>query len=543
MQCNIIVFRLRCDNTWYRPIAIGELFYRLAGVIVARRVTHDAAAILSPHQYGVGVSSGAESIAHSLQHSLTDKRTRHALLKADISNAFNSCDRARVLRELYQHPSLSAMFRIADFGYAVPSQLLMQQCEGRHLLSSNGVRQGDPLSAILFCLYIREVLAEVSTRAKVEVVGFFDDINVSGEPEEVMKALAALQTLLPDVGLDFNMAKSHFVYLHDDDAPLRRSVRTALAEHDIEVRTDWVEVVGAVIGRDEDAIRAGVQATFAADAGTAAFFERVQLDDLSAQSAMLVLRQCAVPKMGYALRCLPPPCVAEQATAFDLLVIGAAQSKLRLHDDEAGRRPTAQLLRAPLRYGGFGLTSALRTSPAAYLGSMAAVKAAPAFAKYCQADCPLPATTLLHGWIQGSMASVIEATPECAEHLPASASTFFQHFSSPSPSSTYKTLAHSSTLQHTLSSLANSSDHEASLTRAKQMRGEDEGMSLAHLISVSAKRAWAWKTVLPTSQELELTDKGKPSTASLLVSTSARRPRRARVRYQAPARCVRSPTP
>ena len=416
----------------YRPIAIGELFYRLAGVIVARRVTQHAADILGPHQYGVGVASGAESIVHSLQHSLTDRHTRHALLQVDLSNAFNSCDRARVLRELYQHPTLSAMYRLVDFGYAVPSQLLMQRCEGRHLQSSNGVRQGDPLSAILFCLYIRDVLAQVGTRAEVEVMGFFDDINVSGEPAEVMKALAALQTLLPGVGLQFNLAKSHFVYFHDDDAPLLRSVRATLAEHDIEVRTDWVEVVGAVVGRDEDAIRAGVQATLAADAGTAAFFERVQLDDLNVQSAMLILRQCVVPKMGYALRCLPPSCVAEQATAFDGLVIGAAQSKLRLHNDEARRQPTARLLRAPLRHGGFGLTPALQTSPAAYLGSMAVVKAAPAFAKYSQPDCPLPSTTLLHGWIQGSMASVVGATPECAEHLPASASSFFRHFSTPS---------------------------------------------------------------------------------------------------------------
>jgi hypothetical protein len=106
----------------------------------------DAANILAPHQYGVGVPSGAESIIHSLQHSLTNKDAKLALLQVDISNAFNSCDRARVLRELYQHPKLSAMFRIADFGYAVPSQLLLQGCGGRHLLSSNGVSWVIPYS-------------------------------------------------------------------------------------------------------------------------------------------------------------------------------------------------------------------------------------------------------------------------------------------------------------------------------------------------------------------------------------------------------------
>jgi hypothetical protein len=126
--------------------------------------------------------------------------TKRALLKVDIANAFNSCDRAAV-------PASEAQCNVphADFGYATPSQLL-QRCDGQHLLSSNGVR--DPLSAILFCLYIREVLAEVSIQTKVEVAGFFDDVNVSGEPAEVMKAFDALKTLLPGVGLEFNTAKS-----------------------------------------------------------------------------------------------------------------------------------------------------------------------------------------------------------------------------------------------------------------------------------------------------------------------------------------------
>ena len=47
---------------------------------------------------------------------------------------------------------------------------------------------------------------------------------------------------------------------------------------------------------------------------------------------------------------------------------------------------------------------------------------------------------------------------------------------------------------------------KASLTRAKQMMKVDGGLSFAHLKSVSAPRAWAWKTVVPTTKDLELTD-------------------------------------
>jgi hypothetical protein len=485
-------------NGNYRPIAVGELFYRLAGVIVVRKVTTVAAALLSPHQLGVGVRSGAERIVHSLQHSLTDKQTRRALLQVDISNAFNSCNRARVLRQLYEQPTLSGMWRIADFGYSAPSQLLLQRCEGQHLLSSNGVKQGDPLSAILFCLYLRDVLIQVAAQAEVDVQGFFDDINISGEPVEVMKAFDALQRLLPGVGLEFNTAKSHFAYFHEAEAPLMRSTLTTLAEHNVQVHGDWVEVVGAVIGRDEAAIRAGVAATLGQDTGAAAFFARLQLDDLKVQSAMLILRQCGVPKMNYALRCIPPPCIAPEATAFDELVIGTATTKLLLHTDEAKRRPTVERLRAPLRHGGFGLASALVTSPEAFLGSMAAVSAAPAFVQYSQPDTSLPRASLLHDWIEGSMDAVTDATPDCKELLPAAAAAFFEHFTPRSPKS--------SSLQHQLHEQATESSYKASLQLARDMKTVDGGLALARLNAVSAPRAWTWKLAAPTSKELEMTD-------------------------------------
>lgn len=480
----------------YRPIAVGELFYRLAGVIVVRKITGAAASLLAPHQYGVGVPSGAERILHSLQHTLSDKSKKLALLKIDIANAFNACDRARVLRELYATPQLSPMFRMADFGYAVPSELLLQRCEGLSIPSSNGVRQGDPLSAVLFCLYMRPILAQVSEEADVQLYAFFDDVNVVGTPEQVMKALTVLQRILPKASLRCNTSKSHFAYFHQDESPLLRSVRDTLADQDIHFHDDWVDVVGAVVGRDEAAIRAGIEATLGSDVGRDAFFYRLQLGQLSAMSSMLLLRQCAVPRMNYALRCLPPSCIAQQAEVFDEQVLRAAKTVLNLHADE-GWEETDRILRVKLRHGGFGLTSAVRTSPAAFLGSLAAVSSAPVFAPYRKADCPLPSDAPLHAWIDSSISALTATTPQSAELLPSTASTFFQHFSKPSSSSS---------LQHALSSQADQHSHQASLKYAQEMKKKDKGAALAHLKAICAPRAWAWKMVVPSMKEMELTD-------------------------------------
>ena len=96
-------------------------------------------------------------------------------------------------------------------------------------------------------------------------------------------------------------------------------------------------------------------------------------------------------------------------------------------------------MQAKLRHGGLGLTSAVRTSPAAYLGSLAAVAAAPEFAPHADADCPLQPASLLAGWLEHSVQQVKEATPSSAALLPSDAASFFHHVAStrtyPRPSS------------------------------------------------------------------------------------------------------------
>jgi len=89
--------------------------------------------------------------------------------------------------------------------------------------------------------------------------------------------------------------------------------------------------------------------------------------------------------------------------------------------------------------------------------------------------------------------------PECEQLLPPSPSVFFQHASS--------TIRRTSpSLQRELSQQAANSLHLASLQRARDDKRSDDGRALALLTAVSAPRAWTWKTVLPASVELELTD-------------------------------------
>jgi len=481
-----------------RPIAIGELFYRLAAVMAVRKVTADAAKLLSPHQYGIGVSSGAERIVHSMQYALTDKAVKRCALKLDIANAFNSCDRSLMLRKLYATPELCSLYRIADFAYCAPSPLLLQRCDGLSIDSSNGVRQGDPLACLLFCIYMRELFNAVAEEADVELFAFVDDLHVVGAPAEVMKALAALQQKLPDLKLKCNNAKSCMAYFHHDDEPLPAAIRHSLADQDIAPRLDWLEVMGVVVGRDETEIKAGVECLTEAYGGSAAFFRRLQSPLLLVQSAMLLLRQCAVPQLNYQLRCMAPSCMSEKAAEFDQTVLTAAYDKLQLRRYERTAE-VERLLRFKLMHGGFGLTSAVLMSPAAYLASVAAARHTAIFAPFCADSRPLPSDTLLHGWLTDSMARMLQASPHAGQLLPDTAASYFSFYAKAKSSL-------SSTLQSELSKQASKHRFMASLIAAEQKRRQDGGAAIAHARAISATYASAWKRAAPTQPMATLTD-------------------------------------
>ena len=108
---------------------------------------------------------------------------------------------------------------------------------------------------------MRNVLQQVSETTGVRVYGFFDDISLLGAPQQLTAALDHVQQSLPAVSLQLNTAKSHFTYFHDHLTPLTATVCRTLSANDIQLHHDWVGVVGAVVGRDDAAIRAGIHST------------------------------------------------------------------------------------------------------------------------------------------------------------------------------------------------------------------------------------------------------------------------------------------
>ena len=379
---------------------------------------------------------------------------------------------------------------------------MLSGCDGLMIESAQGVRQGDPLSALLFCVYMQEVLQQTSEQTGVKVYGFFDDISLLGTPQQVMAALDRLHHLLAAVSLQLNTAKSHFTYFHDQQTPLTATTLDTLSANNIQLHHNWVSVVGAVVGRDDMAIRTGMRSVLAVAGNHDAFFRRVLLDDMPIQTAVLLLGAAMVPSMNYYLRCVAPSCIEDEARQFDERVMEATMNKLGLDEGERHEK-TITLLQRKLRDCGWGLTSAVRTSPAAYLGSLAACHTEPAFAPYC-ATTPLP-TSLLHGWVEDGLRRVRQAAPGSAYQteveplLPVTASSFFTHYSTADPSVT-------TTLQRSLNAKANQHTIEAAVHRMTEQKRRGDRWEWAHNRAISANGAWGWKVVQPENPQLRLSD-------------------------------------
>ena len=194
------------DSDSLRPIAVGELFYPPG--CGHRSQPHRASPL--PLSCWLLTSwesawpSGAERIVHCMQYSLTDRTAKRAALKVDMSEcAFNSVrPRARCCASCTPRPSSARCSASRTSPTRRPPPLLLPRCSGQSIQSGNGVRQGDPLACLLFCVYMRELYAELAAAGRRQAVrASSTTCTSSGSPAEVVKALAALQRLLPAVSL------------------------------------------------------------------------------------------------------------------------------------------------------------------------------------------------------------------------------------------------------------------------------------------------------------------------------------------------------
>ena len=231
-----------------RPIAIGELFYRIAAQYAMKLVAPDVKSVLGPHQYGVQTPNGAAQVIHAIQHLLQSGDL--ACLSIDIANAFNSLERAAIFDALYREPALKPIWNIAQFAYTHPSVLVLrerlratQENRLHTILSDNGVRQGDPLAALLFAL---DVFNEAGSQCGKGEFSFIDDASFVGKLDELIALIESIKPKLAAIGLRVNDSKCVLTCFSDLTSDQLQAWRVT----NIPVNTRSTRMLGAAVARD-----------------------------------------------------------------------------------------------------------------------------------------------------------------------------------------------------------------------------------------------------------------------------------------------------
>ncbi|KAL0209092.1 hypothetical protein P9112_011679 [Eukaryota sp. TZLM1-RC] len=185
-----------------RPIAVSESLHNIFSACCLSRFNEKAKKILLPFQYGINTTDGV-SLAIFATDVLFRQNESNVCMSLDFSNAFNSLSRRSIHGALLQYmPELIPYFQST---YCTYSNLHF----GNNILSSSsGVKQGDPLGPLLFCLAIHPILLQIQEMfPSLKMIAYMDDVVLIGDLNIVKKATVCFKELFTNIGLRLNLLK------------------------------------------------------------------------------------------------------------------------------------------------------------------------------------------------------------------------------------------------------------------------------------------------------------------------------------------------
>ncbi|CAN6545200.1 unnamed protein product [Malus baccata var. baccata] len=158
--------------THFRPIALANFLFKIIPKILAVRLSHVVQRIISPHQAafipGRRITDCIGLVSECFN--VLDKKTRGGNMgvKVDIAKAFDTLDWSFLLRVLTNFGFSTCFIDwVSTILRSAKLSILINGSPHGFFSCSRGVRQGDPLSPLLFCL-AEEALSRGLSRLQLD---------------------------------------------------------------------------------------------------------------------------------------------------------------------------------------------------------------------------------------------------------------------------------------------------------------------------------------------------------------------------------------
>ena len=239
MSCRLVPLK-KSDNS-VRPVGIGETLRRIISKSVVSLLKPDILSASGCLQTCAGLEGGIEAAVHAMRHIYEDDKCE-AIILIDAENAFNRLNRKVALRNIKQIcPNL---YQFLDNSYRNPVELFLE--DGSHILSEEGVTQGDPAAMAKYALASKPLIVKLSDgNPEVKQVWYADDGTGAGKIAHLRPYWDNLCKNGPAYGYFPKASKSVLIV---KDPSLMEQAETTFAGVDIEITCDGQRHLGAAIG-------------------------------------------------------------------------------------------------------------------------------------------------------------------------------------------------------------------------------------------------------------------------------------------------------
>lgn len=215
--------RLKDINNW-RPITIGSILLRLFSRILTARLTK--ACPLNPRQRGFIKAAGCSENLKLLQTIIRSAKKNHrplGVVFVDIAKAFDTVSHEHILHVLRQREVDPHIVDLVSNTYENISTFIDTKiAQTENIQIRIGVKQGDPMSPLLFNLAMDPLLCKLEECGKgfhqgqnsVTAMAFADDlVLLSDSWEEMKQNIKILETFCHLTGLQTQGAKCHGFFI------------------------------------------------------------------------------------------------------------------------------------------------------------------------------------------------------------------------------------------------------------------------------------------------------------------------------------------